>query len=176
MRQSARPGTRRRAAPGDAVILLGLGLGALGLLLWAANAFSHASVASLKALLAWVVALGGLALGTMLLLTGRGASAIAAGVFLGPLAWSWWQEAQGKPKGQQSGRQQSGGRGPGQVRRGRMDRAEALDVLGLSDPVSDADVRAAWVRLMRVAHPDGGGSHGLAARVNQARDVLLKGR
>ncbi len=148
------------------MILLGLGLGALGLLLWAANAFSHASIASLKALLAWVVALGGLALGTMLLLTGRGASAIAAGVFLGPLAWSWWQEAQGKtPKP-----------GPGQARRAKMDRAEALDVLGLADPVSDADVRAAWVRLMRVAHPDGGGSHGLAARVNQARDVLLKGR
>ena len=153
-------------APGDAVILLGLGLAALGLLLWAANAFSRASVASIKALLAWVAALGGLALATMLLLTGRGASAVAAGVFLGPLAWSWWQEAQGKSRGQP----------PGQVRRGKMDRAEALDVLGLADPVSDADVRAAWVRLMRVAHPDGGGSHGLAARVNQARDVLLKGR
>ncbi len=169
MPQSARPETRRSTAPGDAVILLGLGLGALGLLLWVANAFSRTSIASLKALLAWVVALGGLALGTMLLLTGRGASAIAAGVFLGPLAWSWWQEAQGKTRGQPRG-------GPGQARRGKMDRAEALDVLGLADPVSDADVRAAWVRLMRVAHPDGGGSHGLAARVNQARDVLLKGR
>lgn len=166
MRPSARPGTRRGTAPGDAVILLGLGLAALGLLLWAANAFSRASIASLKALLAWVAALGGLALAAMLLLTGRGASAVAAGVFLGPLAWSWWQEAQGKPRGQP----------PGQVRRGKMDRAEALDVLGLAEPVSDADVRAAWVRLMRVAHPDGGGSHGLAARVNQARDVLLKGR
>ncbi len=154
------------AAPGDAMILLGLGLGALGLLLWAANAFSRASVASLKALLAWVVALGGLALGTMLLLTGRGASAIAAGVFLGPLAWSWWQEAQGRERKP----------APGQAGRGKMGRAEALDVLGLSDPVSDSDVRAAWVRLMRVAHPDGGGTHGLAARVNQARDVLLKGR
>jgi hypothetical protein len=153
------------------MILLGLGLGALGLLLWAANAFSRASIASLKGLLAWVVALGGLALGTMLLLTGRGASAIAAGVFLGPLAWSWWQEAQGKerkPGSRQPGR--------GQVGRGRMGRAEALDVLGLTDPVSDSDVRAAWVRLMRVAHPDGGGTHGLAARVNQARDVLLKGQ
>ena len=154
------------------MILLGLGLGALGLLLWAANAFSRASIASLKALLAWVVALGGLTLGTMLLLTGRGASAVAAGVFLGPLAWSWWQEAQGKPPG----RPRPGGQGPRPARRGKMDRAEALDVLGLADPVSDADVRAAWVRLMRVAHPDGGGSHGLAARVNQARDVLLKGR
>ena len=54
-----------------------------------------------------------------------------------------------------------------------MKRAEALQVLGLTDPVSDSDVRAAWVRLMRVAHPDGGGSDWLAARVNQAKDVLL---
>lgn len=148
------------------MILVGLGLGALGLLLWAASAFSRATVASLKSLLAWVVALGGLALGTMLLLTGRGATAVAAAVFLGPLAWTWWQEAQGK----------SSKTRPDQIRRGKMGRAEALDVLGLTDPVSDADVRAAWVQLMRVAHPDGGGSHGLAARVNQARDVLLKGR
>lgn len=146
------------------MILVGLGLGALGLLLWAANAFSRADIASLKALLAWIVALGGLALGTMLLLTGRGALAVGAAVLLGPLAWSWWQESQGKPSA------------PSKPRTGKMDRAEALDVLGLVDPVSDADVRAAWVQMMRVAHPDGGGSHGLASRVNQARDVLLKGR
>lgn len=149
------------------MILVGLGLGALGLLLWAANAFSRANVASLKALLAWVVALGGLALGTMLLLTGRGALAVGAAVFLGPLAWSWWQESQGK-LGARPGT-------PGRARPGKMGRAEALDILGLVDPVSDADVRAAWVQMMRVAHPDGGGSHGLASRVNQARDVLLKG-
>lgn len=146
------------------MILVGLGLGVLGLLLWAANAFSRADITSLKALLAWIVALGGLALGTMLLLTGRGALAVGAAVFLGPLAWSWWQESQGKPSA------------PSKPRTGKMDRAEALDVLGLVDPVSDADVRAAWVQMMRVAHPDGGGSHGLASRVNQARDVLLKGR
>ncbi len=143
------------------MILVGLGLGALALLLWAASAFSRAKVASLKALLAWVVALGGLALGAMLLLTGRGALAMGAAVFLGPLAWSWWQEAQGTPGA------------PGKLRPGKMGRAEALDILGLVDPVSDADVRAAWVQMMRVAHPDGGGSHGLASRVNQARDVLL---
>ena len=56
-----------------------------------------------------------------------------------------------------------------------MPRTEALAVLGLQDPVSDADVRAAWIRLMRVAHPDSGGSDWLAARVNQARDTLLDG-
>ena len=33
--------------------------------------------------------------------------------------------------------------------------------------------RAAYLRLMRTAHPDRGGSDWLAARVNEARDVLL---
>ncbi len=88
-------------------------------------------------------------------------------MLLGPLAWSWWQE------GAAPGRRR---RGAAPAPAGRMGRAEALQVLGLRDPVSDADVRAAWVRLMRVAHPDGGGSDWLAARVNQARDVLLGGR
>ena len=50
----------------------------------------------------------------------------------------------------------------------RLGRQEALDVLGLDEGASDADVQEAWVRLMRVVHPDGGGSDWLAARVNQA--------
>ncbi len=145
------------------MILLALGLGALALLLWAARAFSRAPVPNVKALLAWVAALAGLSLATMLLLTGRGAAALGGIVLLGPLAWSWWQESNASP----------GAARRGAARSGRMGRAEALQVLGLSDPVSDSDVRAAWVRLMRVAHPDGGGSDWLAARVNQAKDVLL---
>lgn len=147
------------------MILLGLGIAALGLLLWVAGAFSRAKVATVKTLLAWVAALAGLALGTMLLLTGRGATAVGAAVLLGPLVWSWWQQA----------RAETGSAGRPRSKPGKMSRTEALEVLDLTDPVSDADVRAAWVQLMRVAHPDGGGSHGLAARVNQARDVLLKG-
>jgi DnaJ family protein C protein 19 len=144
------------------VLMLGLGLGAVALLLWAARSFSLASVASIKALLAWVAALAGLSLAAMLLLTGRGAAAISGLVLLGPLAWSWWREARAAPTE------------PG--RAGPMTRQEALEVLGLTDPVSEAEVRAAWVRLMRVAHPDGGGSDWLAARVNRAKDVLLRGR
>ena len=37
-------------------------------------------------------------------------------------------------------------------------------------------VLAAYVRLMQRAHPDAGGSKGLAAQRNAARDVLLKKR
>ena len=51
---------------------------------------------------------------------------------------------------------------------------EAYEVLGLAPGASEADIRAAHRRLMRVAHPDTGGSDWIAARVNQARDLLLK--
>lgn len=145
------------------MIVIALGLGTLGLLLWAAGAFSRADVRTVKAAVGWVAALAGLSLGAMLLLTGRGASALGALVLFGPLAWSWWQEGRGAP-----GR--AAPVGP------RMSRSEALQVLGLAEGATDAEIRAAWVQLMRTAHPDGGGSDWLAARVNQARDVLLKRR
>lgn len=58
---------------------------------------------------------------------------------------------------------------------GRMSRAEALSVLGLSEGADEAAIRAAWLRLMQAAHPDRGGSAWLAARLNEARDVLLRG-
>lgn len=147
------------------MMLVAAGLMALAVLLWAAQAFGRARVANLKALLGWVAALAGLALGAGLLLTGRGLSALLAIILFGPMVWTWWQE----------GRLPRPGAGPRPPRPGRMRRTEALAVLGLQDPVSDADVRAAWIRLMRVAHPDGGGSDWLAARVNQARDTLLDG-
>lgn len=145
------------------MVTVAFGLGMLALLLWAARSFSRASVQSIKSLLAWAAALAGLSLATMLLLTGRGGVAISGLVLLGPLLWNWWKQHAAAPRNPEAA----------QRRPGPMTRAEALNVLGLTDPVSDADVRAAWVRLMRVAHPDGGGSDWLAARVNQAKDVLL---
>jgi curved DNA-binding protein CbpA len=57
-----------------------------------------------------------------------------------------------------------------------MTRAEAYEVLGLAPNASEVDIRAAHRRLMRGAHPDSGGSDWLAARINQARDILLGGR
>jgi hypothetical protein len=54
-----------------------------------------------------------------------------------------------------------------------MSRAEALAVLGLKDAASADDIRAAHRRLMKEFHPDHGGSDYLAAKINQAKDVLL---
>ena len=62
---------------------------------------------------------------------------------------------------------------PGRAPGGRMTRAEALEVLGLTEGADEATIRAAHRRLMRAAHPDQGGSDWLAARLNEARDVLL---
>jgi DnaJ-class molecular chaperone with C-terminal Zn finger domain len=55
----------------------------------------------------------------------------------------------------------------------RMTRDDAYRVLGLSPAASDDDVRAAYLRLIKVLHPDQGGSGALAAQVNRARDLLL---
>ncbi|MGE4063377.1 MAG: DnaJ domain-containing protein [Rhodospirillaceae bacterium] len=56
-----------------------------------------------------------------------------------------------------------------------MSREEALRILGLQDGATVADVKAAYRKLMGQLHPDKGGSDYLAAKVNQAKDFLLKG-
>jgi hypothetical protein len=56
-----------------------------------------------------------------------------------------------------------------------MSRAEALKVLGLQEGASDDDIRAAHRRLMLQNHPDKGGTDYIAAKINEAKDVLLIG-
>ena len=51
---------------------------------------------------------------------------------------------------------------------------EARSVLGVTESASVPEIRAAYTRLMRMAHPDHGGTPGLAAQLNAARDRLLK--
>ena len=57
---------------------------------------------------------------------------------------------------------------------GKMDQVEAYQVLGLQPGASREDIQAAYRRLIQRVHPDHGGSSYLAARLNQARDVLLE--
>ena len=53
-------------------------------------------------------------------------------------------------------------------------RSQALDILGLTDPVTREEIKEAHRRLMLANHPDRGGSTFLATQINEAKDFLLK--
>ena len=68
-----------------------------------------------------------------------------------------------------------GGGDGGGFGRTAMDRDEAYQVLGLEPGAGVDEVKEAYHRLMAGLHPDHGGSTYLAAKINQAKDVLLNG-
>jgi hypothetical protein len=57
---------------------------------------------------------------------------------------------------------------------GAMSREEALAVLGLKAGATNEDIKNAHRRLMKDFHPDRGGSDYLAAKINQAKDILIQ--
>lgn len=56
---------------------------------------------------------------------------------------------------------------------GPMTADDARAILGVPPHATADDIEAAWRRLMKVAHPDHGGSDALASQINEARRVLL---
>lgn len=56
-----------------------------------------------------------------------------------------------------------------------MSLSEARSVLGVGPDASREEIVEAHARLIRRTHPDAGGTDGLAAHLNAARDRLLEG-
>ena len=54
--------------------------------------------------------------------------------------------------------------------------SEARSILGVGPEATLSEVKAAYNRLIKMAHPDKGGTEGLAAQLNAARDRLIRKR
>ena len=125
------------------------------------------------ALMAGVAVAGAAMLGRSLLLLARGGGRAAAS---GSLA-SWFA-ASGK-----GAATMGAARGLPRIPRAyngpfdsEISRKEALQILGLREGAGRDAIRDAHRRLMRLNHPDTGGSPTLATKVNEAKDYLLSGR
>ena len=55
-----------------------------------------------------------------------------------------------------------------------MNHDEALQVLGLKPGATEAEIKSAHKKLLKDFHPDAGGTDYLAAKINLAKDTLLK--
>jgi hypothetical protein len=158
-----------------------LGVVVLILLLWAANAFSRADPKQTARVLRTIGGYAALIFAALLLVRGNVGAAIPLGVLgLGLLGQRWlWPPAyyfNGRQAGGGEDAQRDAGArsGPRSSSSGKMTEQEAYEVLGVEPGASAEQIARAHRTLMKKLHPDQGGSTYLAARVNAAKDILLR--
>jgi hypothetical protein len=107
-------------------------------------------------------------------ISGRLATAIALVAAIWPLASAWWYR-------REKGRERRHDQTYEDFKKystadSKLGRREALDVLGLSEGADSKQINEAYKKLIQKVHPDREGSKWLAAKINEARDVLLRER
>ncbi|CAA6671853.1 unnamed protein product [Spirodela intermedia] len=55
----------------------------------------------------------------------------------------------------------------------KMSRREAALILGVRERAVEEKIKEAHRRVMVANHPDAGGSHYLASKINEAKDILM---
>lgn len=82
-----------------------------------------------------------------------------------------WRSVAGAGPREETGR----GRADSPWTQAGMSADEAREILGVEANATPDEIESAYRRVMKSAHPDHGGSDWMAAKVNQAKDVLLGG-
>jgi hypothetical protein len=138
-----------------------VGLILAGVLLWLLNWWANTDAKTARSALFWAIVGICAIFAVVLFASGKGVMAIV------PAGFAAWRMIS------TGARQTSAGSRGDSPKRATMSEEEALDVLGLEKGADDAEVRAAYKKLMAQVHPDKGGSDWVASKLNEARQTLL---
>ncbi|XP_034703515.1 mitochondrial import inner membrane translocase subunit TIM14-1 isoform X1 [Vitis riparia] len=93
--------------------------------------------------------------------------ALAAAALAGRYGVQAWQAFKARPPKPRIRKYYEGGFQP------TMTKREAALILGIRENATADKVKEAHRRVMVANHPDAGGSHYLASKINEAKDVML---